>query len=78
MEREEVSARALNICTELSQILNTGLDKTELEIVIKLVQAGEHPEAVAQVVRHLKQRAAELSKPKGLSDQLKAPSFRNM
>lgn len=44
MASAAVSKRALDICSDISQILNTGLDREELEMVIKLVQQGENPE----------------------------------
>ena len=44
LEGEQSSLKALDICFEISNILNTGLDRQELELVAKLVQGGENPE----------------------------------
>ncbi len=51
---------ALNTCYEISQILDTGLDKDSLSILISLIEAGVNPEALAAVVLELRREAAAL------------------
>lgn len=52
--------RALSIVYELSKILNTGLDKETLSILIALCKAGVNPESLAAVVKELRREAAAL------------------
>lgn len=51
--------KAFEAVLELSQLLDTGLDKESLEIVLELLDAGVNPEALATVVRELRREAAE-------------------
>ncbi len=51
---------ALSIAHEISTILDTGLDKETLSILINLLEAGVNPEALAAVVRELRREAAAL------------------
>ena len=43
---------------EISQILNTGLDKTTLSILVGLCEQGVNPEALAEVVLELRREGA--------------------
>ena len=44
MSSAAANRKALDLYSDISAILNTGLDREELELVIKLVQEGENPE----------------------------------
>jgi mitotic-spindle organizing protein 1 len=44
---------------ELSRLLNTGLDRETLAILMALLQKGVNPEALAAVVKDLRKEAAE-------------------
>ena len=48
----------MEILFEISQILNTGLDRASLRILISLTESGANPEALAAVVLHSGQPAA--------------------
>lgn len=39
----------LNVVQKLSNLLNTGLSREELDIVLKLVQEGENPEVITGI-----------------------------
>jgi mitotic-spindle organizing protein 1 len=52
--------RALDVAHEISKILDTGLDKETLAILIGLLENGVNPEALAQVVKELRREAAAL------------------
>ncbi|KAG2434544.1 hypothetical protein HYH02_012211 [Chlamydomonas schloesseri] len=54
-----VPARAFDAAFELSNLLETGLDKDSLAILLELLNAGVNPEALATVVRELRREAAE-------------------
>ena len=51
---------ALDIVHEISQILDTGLDKETLSILLALIETGINPEALAAVVKELRREAAAL------------------
>ncbi len=48
------------VAFEVSRLLDTGLDKETLSILIALVESGVNPEALANVVKELRREAAEL------------------
>lgn len=56
---------------ELSQILNTGLDRTTLGVLTQLCEAGVNPEALAQVVKEMgvEARAFALAHEASLNSQ---------
>ncbi|RLN49214.1 hypothetical protein BBJ29_009596 [Phytophthora kernoviae] len=56
---------------ELSRLLNTGLDRDTLAILMALIQKGVNPEALAAVVKDLRKDAAEQHR-----QQLEAPRER--
>jgi mitotic-spindle organizing protein 1 len=46
---------------ELSKLLNTGLDRETLVILMSLIQKGVNPEALATVVKDLRKEVASSS-----------------
>jgi len=50
----------LDIAYEISRILDTGLDRETLSILIGLLEQGVNPEALASVVKELRREAAVL------------------
>ena len=46
---------------EMSNILNTGLDRETLTILVGLCEAGVHPEALAAVVKELRRESAAIA-----------------
>lgn len=51
---------ALNIVSEISGLLDTGLDRETLSILLQLIESGVNPEALATVVKELRREAAAL------------------
>ncbi|CAM9676413.1 unnamed protein product, partial [Sphacelaria rigidula] len=45
---------------EISTMLNTGLDRRTLSILLELVESGVNPEALAAVVKELRREGAAL------------------
>lgn len=45
---------------EISTILNTGLDRKTLSILVELIESGVNPEALAAVVKELRREATSL------------------
>eukprot|EP00898_Chlorokybus_atmophyticus_P001121 jgi/Chlat1/2009/Chrsp158S02300 len=50
----------LDIAYEISRLLNTGLDRETLSILIGLCENGINPEALAAVVKELRREARAL------------------
>ena len=42
---------------ELSQLLNTGLDRESLDLCVRLCEQGAHPEALATIIRELRRES---------------------
>ncbi|KAI9911899.1 hypothetical protein PsorP6_008889 [Peronosclerospora sorghi] len=53
------SAEVMETVYELSRLLNTGLDRDTLAILMALIQKGVNPEALAAVVKDLRKDAEE-------------------
>ncbi len=51
---------ACTVLMEVSSILNTGLDRDTLGILVSLCEYGVNPEALAAVVQELRREAAAL------------------
>ncbi|CAN0256178.1 unnamed protein product [Discosporangium mesarthrocarpum] len=58
-DRREARA-SIDVLHEISSILNTGLDRKTLSILVELVESGVNPEALAAVVKELRREAAIL------------------
>ncbi|KAK9806964.1 hypothetical protein WJX72_008763 [[Myrmecia] bisecta] len=54
------ASEALEIVYEISNLLDTGLSKEELSILIALIENGVNPEALAAVVQEVRREAAVL------------------
>ena len=50
------------VAYQISKLLNTGLDRSTLGILINLVEEGVNPEALAAVVKELRRESAPPNK----------------
>ncbi|KAK1444856.1 hypothetical protein BgAZ_107620 [Babesia gibsoni] len=50
-----IKGESLDIIYEISQVLNTGLDRQTLAILVDLCEKGIDPSVLAYVVKHLKE-----------------------
>ncbi|TFK86980.1 hypothetical protein K466DRAFT_131864 [Polyporus arcularius HHB13444] len=59
-EADRISAaeETLNTLFDISQLLNTGLDKETLATCVGLIEAGVNPEALAAVIQELRRESA--------------------
>lgn len=64
-EALEESKETLEVLYEISQLLNTGLDRTSLGLLVSLCENGVNPEALAAVVKELKRESASLKMAEG-------------
>ncbi|KAJ7517676.1 hypothetical protein O6H91_21G034800 [Diphasiastrum complanatum] len=53
---------SLDIVYLISNLLNTGLDRQTLSILVALCEHGVNPEALAAVVKELRREAAALNR----------------
>lgn len=60
MQTAQKATEALDILFEISNILDTGLDKETLSILVGLCESGINPEALAAVVKELRRETAAL------------------
>ncbi|EIN09526.1 hypothetical protein PUNSTDRAFT_101380 [Punctularia strigosozonata HHB-11173 SS5] len=59
-ERHTSAQQTLDILHDMSQLLNTGLDKETLATCIGMIESGVNPEALAAVIQELRREAAAL------------------
>eukprot|EP00052_Salpingoeca_macrocollata_P009036 m.71264 g.71264 ORF g.71264 m.71264 type:complete len:74 (+) comp16897_c0_seq1:876-1097(+) len=50
----------MDVLFEMSQVLNTGLDRETLSICTSLLEAGVNPEGLAAVIKELRREAQAL------------------
>ncbi|CAM9317587.1 unnamed protein product [Ectocarpus sp. 8 AP-2014] len=53
---------SIDVLHEISTILDTGLDRKTLSLLLELIESGVNPEALAAVVKELRREAATLSR----------------
>ena len=53
-------APSLAVLFDISQLLNTGLDRQTLQVLVGLTESGVNPEALAAVVKELRRESAAL------------------
>jgi mitotic-spindle organizing protein 1 len=51
------ASQTVDVVYQLSGLLNTGLDRSTVAILLSLVECGVNPEALAQVVKELRREA---------------------
>ncbi|KAJ2965384.1 hypothetical protein NQ176_g10644 [Zarea fungicola] len=56
-DKRVAAQQAVDILHEISTILNCHLDRKTLSICIALIERGVNPEALAQVIKELRQQA---------------------
>lgn len=60
MSTERDLHESIDALHEISTMLNTGLDRRTLSILLELIESGVNPEALAAVVKELRREAAAL------------------
>lgn len=59
MDAEISRAELLDSLQELSEILETGLDRETLSILLELTESGVNPEALAALIKELRKQNVE-------------------
>ncbi|CAO3573594.1 unnamed protein product [Mortierella alpina] len=57
-QQQHEARQAMDILTEMSSILNTGLDRETLSVCVSLCELGTNPEALAAVIKELRRESA--------------------
>ncbi|KAF9100407.1 Mitotic-spindle organizing protein 1 [Mortierella sp. GBA35] len=62
-QQQQEARQAMDILTEMSSILNTGLDRETLSVCVSLCESGVNPEALAAVIKELRRESASTRIP---------------
>lgn len=62
-QQQQKSEEALEVLSIIASLLDTGLDKYTLRILVGLIEAGVHPEALAELVKVLRRARDEQEAP---------------
>ena len=62
----------LDVLYDISQLLQTGLDRETLSVLVGLTESGVNPEALAAVVKELRRESAALTAEASLPSQSRA------
>ncbi|KAL3480118.1 mitotic-spindle organizing gamma-tubulin ring associated-domain-containing protein [Aspergillus californicus] len=61
-DKRQAAREVIDILHEISVLLNTNLDRTELSLCVSLVENGVNPDALATVIKDLRREAAVTSR----------------
>ncbi|PBK65770.1 related to Mitotic-spindle organizing protein 1 [Armillaria ostoyae] len=59
-ERINSAQQTLDILHEISQLLNTRLDRETLTTCVRMIESGVNPEALAAVIQELRRESSAL------------------
>ncbi|KAK2760900.1 hypothetical protein FQN54_002141 [Arachnomyces sp. PD_36] len=58
-DKRQAAREVIDILHEISTLLNTHLDRTELSLCVSLIENGVNPEALAAVIKDLRKESIE-------------------
>ncbi|KAL4987568.1 mitotic-spindle organizing protein 1 [Aspergillus falconensis] len=56
-DKRQAAREVIDILHEISALLNTNLDRTELSLCVSLIENGVNPDALATVIKDLRMEA---------------------
>ena len=62
------STETLDTLFDISQLLETGLDRDTLRVLVSLTESGVNPEALAAAVKELRRESAALREAEAATD----------
>ncbi|KAL1973118.1 hypothetical protein VTN31DRAFT_6660 [Thermomyces dupontii] len=62
-DKRQAAREVIDILHEISTLLNTHLDRTELSLCVSLIENGVKPDALATVIQELRREAAATQRP---------------
>jgi len=57
-DKRQAAREVIDILHEISILLNTHLDRTELSLCVSLIENGVNPDVLADVIKDLRKEAA--------------------
>ncbi|ETN40765.1 mitotic-spindle organizing protein 1 [Cyphellophora europaea CBS 101466] len=67
--KKEKAREVIDILQEISVLLNTQLDRTQLSLCVSLMENGVNPEALANAINQLRRERVETQPESGMSSQ---------
>ncbi|KKK21666.1 hypothetical protein P175DRAFT_0473384 [Aspergillus ochraceoroseus IBT 24754] len=61
-DKRQAAREVIDILHEISTLLNTNLDRTELSLCVSLIENGVNPDALATVIKDLRKEAVVASR----------------
>ncbi|KAL5341698.1 mitotic-spindle organizing gamma-tubulin ring associated-domain-containing protein [Aspergillus crustosus] len=61
-DKRQAAREVIDILHEISTLLNTNLDRTELSLCVSLIENGVNPDALATVIQDLRKDTAATSR----------------
>lgn len=58
-DKRQAAREVIDILHEISTLLNTTLDRTELSLCVSLIENGVNPDALAAVIKDLRKDAQQ-------------------
>ncbi|WEW55684.1 hypothetical protein PRK78_001117 [Emydomyces testavorans] len=58
-EKRQAAREVIDILHEISTLLNTHLDRTELSLCVSLIENGVNPEALATVIKEIRRESGQ-------------------
>ncbi|EXJ83777.1 mitotic-spindle organizing protein 1 [Capronia coronata CBS 617.96] len=65
--KREKAREVVDILEEISILLNTQLDRTQLSLCVSLIENGVNPEALATAIKELRKDTQDLQHGSGMS-----------
>ncbi|PLN80918.1 mitotic-spindle organizing gamma-tubulin ring associated-domain-containing protein [Aspergillus taichungensis] len=56
-DKRQAAREVIDILHEISTLLNTNLDRTELSLCVSLIENGVNPDALATVIKDLRKES---------------------
>ncbi|KAK5195594.1 hypothetical protein LTR99_002120 [Exophiala xenobiotica] len=66
--KREKAREVVDILEEISVLLNTQLDRTQLSLCVSLVENGVNPEALANAIKELRRETQDLQPEPAMSE----------
>ncbi|KAL1652140.1 hypothetical protein SLS58_000265 [Diplodia intermedia] len=63
IDKRQAAREVIDILHEIATLLNTNLNRTQLSFCVSLIENGVNPEALANVIRNLREQYPEPLEP---------------
>ncbi|KAB8229292.1 hypothetical protein ETB97_011229 [Aspergillus alliaceus] len=66
-DKRQAAREVIDILHEISTLLNTTLDRTDLSLCVSLIENGVNPDALAKIIKDLRKEAT--AAPRAVADE---------